>query len=580
MARIHRIGALVLGAALLAGVASTAAAQSVSCERVLATTRDELGRRFSDPDDPGLHQRRVRLRELYAEAGPFCARRLRETLGDSDTGDALSALFHGRLAGATRRELLAALDARAAEALVHVRRSVDALGPVQVESLRRGVAAMKARPDTDPTSWIYQANIHGTVTTPARDAWNSCQHGNYFFLSWHRMYLHYFERILREASGDPDLALPYWNYSDAAQRSLPLPFRDPADATNPLYVAERQVNGGEAAPESATAFDRALARVRFTASGALPSRSSFGGRFVAAPRHFGSGGGELESQPHNVMHVVIGGPGGWMSDPRLAARDPIFWLHHANVDRLWKRWLARGGGRANPESDAGWMGTSFRFFDEKGAAVDATGAEILDTAAQLAYRYDDDPVVGRAAPEAPRPRAGGEPERGLGERLAARDDVTLGARRVDVGLELGPDAGAQLSAAFEREAALLLNAEGIDYDENPGIYWEIYLNLAESDAPDSRSPSYVGNLAVFAQLAHGAHGDATLSYDVTRTASALRAAEAWDARRVGVTFVPRAVVDAESGADLLPADVPALRIRRLSLSIQEPEGFPVARAGR
>ncbi|MGH7262080.1 MAG: tyrosinase family protein [Nitrospiraceae bacterium] len=40
-------------------------------------------------------------------------------------------------------------------------------------------------------------------------AWNTCQHGSYFFLSWHRMYLYYFERILREASRDPNFALPY-----------------------------------------------------------------------------------------------------------------------------------------------------------------------------------------------------------------------------------------------------------------------------------------------------------------------------------------------------------------------------------
>jgi len=38
--------------------------------------------------------------------------------------------------------------------------------------------------------------MHGTDATPAKTLWNSCQHGSYYFLSWHRMYLYYFERIL------------------------------------------------------------------------------------------------------------------------------------------------------------------------------------------------------------------------------------------------------------------------------------------------------------------------------------------------------------------------------------------------
>ena len=60
--------------------------------------------------------------------------------------------------------------------------------------------------------------------------------------------------------------------------------------------------------------------------------------------------GGLESLPHNVIHSVIGGvaPGGnpndWrdlglMSLPITAALDPIFWLHHSNIDRLWNVWL-------------------------------------------------------------------------------------------------------------------------------------------------------------------------------------------------------------------------------------------------
>jgi hypothetical protein len=44
-----------------------------------------------------------------------------------------------------------------------------------------------------------------------------------------------------------------------------------------------------------------------------------------------------------------------MVRPETAAQDPIFWLHHANIDRLWERWLQLGGGRANPVNFSPWI---------------------------------------------------------------------------------------------------------------------------------------------------------------------------------------------------------------------------------
>jgi tyrosinase len=68
--------------------------------------------------------------------------------------------------------------------------------------------------------------------------------------------------------------------------------------------------------------------------------------------------GNLENDPHNLTHVYIGGivsesDYGLMADPGLAALDPIFYLHHANVDRMWAGWNADPS-RKNP-TDANWL---------------------------------------------------------------------------------------------------------------------------------------------------------------------------------------------------------------------------------
>jgi tyrosinase len=38
---------------------------------------------------------------------------------------------------------------------------------------------------------------------------------------------------------------------------------------------------------------------------------------------------------HGSVHIWVGGT---MSDPSTSPADPIFWVHHANLDRLWWQW--------------------------------------------------------------------------------------------------------------------------------------------------------------------------------------------------------------------------------------------------
>ena len=187
------------------------------------------------------------------------------------------------------------------------------------------------------------------------------------------MYLYFFDRILRAAAGDRNLVLPYWDWTDASQRTLPLPFRQPADSTNSLFIAAPSgrptgLDDGTFSLSASTVDDSgAFADVTYETGGS--SGNGFGGG-SSSPMHFASAYGDLEMQPHNIVHSDLGG---LMGDPNTAAQDPIFWLHHGNIDRLWNRWIQQGGGRADP-SDAAWLNTTFTFWDEAGHAVYLTGS--------------------------------------------------------------------------------------------------------------------------------------------------------------------------------------------------------------
>src|SRR5438445_10142519 len=106
---------------------------------------------------------------------------------------------------------------------LRVRPDIASLSEEQLGSLRNGVAAMKALPASDPRSWRFQANMHGTLGPATSPLFNQCEHGTLLFLAWQRGYLYYFERILRQAAGEPSLTLPYWDWP--ASPTLPDAFR-------------------------------------------------------------------------------------------------------------------------------------------------------------------------------------------------------------------------------------------------------------------------------------------------------------------------------------------------------------------
>src|SRR5262249_31896744 len=103
-------------------------------------------------------------------------------------------------------------------------------------SYAKAIKAMKLLPTANPLSWNYQAAIHRTPLSGSSSGWNSGGHGTQWFWSWHRMYLFWFERIIRKMSGDRSWAVPYWDYTSPPQRFLPVPFRD---SGSDLYLADR-----------------------------------------------------------------------------------------------------------------------------------------------------------------------------------------------------------------------------------------------------------------------------------------------------------------------------------------------------
>lgn len=223
------------------------------------------------------------------------------------------------------------------------------------------VAAMKNRTDrTSPLHYDVQAAIH-----------QNCIHSSPYFFPWHRAYLFYFERLCQQLSGRDHFALPYWDWT--SQRTIPCPFLDSKSA---LFDGSRN-NALELDSEE---FDPAGIDEILDYDFARFAGDVRNGQCVAVY------GGALEVGLHSRVHQKVGGK---MATPSTAAEDPLFWMHHANVDRLWSLWSQRHPGCTPTE--ALWekrpLG-NFWSLSNGTLILNTPNVDFASTTESLGYRYD------------------------------------------------------------------------------------------------------------------------------------------------------------------------------------------------
>lgn len=462
-----------------------------------------------------------------------------------------------------------------------IRAYADAVGVMQQRSV--------ADPD-DPTGWTYQATVHAVRPgAPADTFQHECQHGSWFFLPWHRIYLHWFEEIVRDIirAQLPGVsqevrdtwALPYWDYSrgdqDGQWRTLPHAFRTPRKddgSPNALFTARRNTRPNLNINRGDPLFDplvstRALDDRRFSRPPFPGSTNGFGGP-VTGWHHDAGPAGRLEITPHGDVHTNVGGTGGLMTNFADAPLDPVFWCHHANLDRLWVVWLNQDDvPRANP-TESGWLNFPFQFRDEKGVPVTPPWGprSVLDTVSDLGYTYEvvDRFPADREAPRMPAPPPA-EPLPGADHPPelvgATSEPVPLTGGRTAVSVDVGEAAGpARRGGPGDPDQEVYLQIDDVRGDENPGVTYAVYVNLPDgADPDDDPDTHYVGNVSLFGieatnDLSRDVHGGAGLSFafDITDLARAQQDAGRWDPSRLTVTFTP---VGGEPGEAVPPVSV-------------------------
>ncbi|GAA4401822.1 tyrosinase family protein [Fodinibacter luteus] len=519
----------------------------------------------------------------------------------------------------------------------YVRRNVWELGGDWADEVlwyARGVAAMKAKPLADPTSWRFYAGMHGfnqarwvelgylsASDQPPTQAqltqfWRQCQHGSWYFLPWHRGYVLAFEANIRavvQAQGGPsDWALPYWDYFGTDQAALPPAFASPdwpdGVGDNPLFVSQRYGPNGDG--DVFVPLDQvnlaALGDPNYTgvSGGGSPG---FGGVDTGFS-HGGPVHGGIETQPHDWVHGLVGGQDvqspftvGAMADPRTAGLDPIFWLHHTNIDRLWAAWNASSPGHTDPTQSTWLQGPAsigereFCAPMPDGSTWVYTPGEMTDLDA-LDYTYEDitptgvpplppvqdmagSGVGGRAGlpgdrvpgDQVPADEAGGGaavPEETNVELVGANDEaVPVGAAPVSSRVRLDPRARRRVADSHagageaDTEATpvapdrVFLNLENVR-GQSDATAFSVYVGVGDDEDPADHPELLAGSIAPFgvtqASDADDEHGGEGLTFvlEITEIVDRMPLAEGLDVDDLPVRIVPRRPVGPEGELEI------------------------------
>jgi tyrosinase len=179
--------------------------------------------------------------------------------------------------------------------------------------------------------------LHGT---PGNWCWHHQQNDSHFagrqlqlFLPWHRAYLYDFEMAMRDRV--PEAMLPWWDWTlgPPRQNGLPRIFteRNAADGEpNPLLGFRMNV------PTANPPLNRTTVR-RPGAPDRLPTQADVDD---ALSRTDWLDFSDALEDVHDRVHGWVSGDMGFVT---TAAYDPIFWSHHAMIDRIWWLWQARNG---------------------------------------------------------------------------------------------------------------------------------------------------------------------------------------------------------------------------------------------
>lgn len=208
------------------------------------------------------------------------------------------------------------------DAMVRIRKNANDLTNAERDKFLNAMAVLN---DSGRGRFSDFRDMHTNRSNPEA-------HGDVGFLPWHRAYITDLERELQLI--DPEVALPYWRFDEAAPNLFTRDFIGLPDSTGwvqftPGHPFENWTTDGQIGILRQMTFQpwerppTVLSEDNTLAMGGMQPNAAYA-NFI-----------RLEGNPHGAAHVRFRG---FVSSIHTAAKDPLFFMLHCNVDRLWAKW--------------------------------------------------------------------------------------------------------------------------------------------------------------------------------------------------------------------------------------------------
>jgi tyrosinase len=407
-----------------------------------------------------------------------------------------------------------------------------------VATYRDAVSLLKQKPASDKMGWAGLAGIHGKNP----NSYHFCPHGNWYFLPWHRAYILTYERVIRELTKNNDFALPFWDWT--TNPKMPDVFvtpKTPDGKSNALYVNDQDFGqtwkrtwpATKPMPPQVvghTVLQDILGSADYEEFGTSRPHGQNNRNASWVLKRTGAQG-TLEGTAHNLVHNNIGG---WMPSA-LSPRDPIFFMHHCNIDRIWAVWNSLPNDNS---TDPLWTDMTFtnNFIHPDGTPYSPKVSDLF-VPETLGYTYGLSSPVASASPSpnlmALRSKlttlrvTGAANDAGVKSFSAAPAGQTVGTASAPLAVTVNVDP-ALIASVVKRKpvpsgteflnfaAARELRATGtrvlafvrdVAVTQAEDTEYRVFLDYPglTADTPVT-DPSYVGSFGIFVHGEHGGHG--------------------------------------------------------------------------
>ncbi|XWS62777.1 hypothetical protein CRYUN_Cryun06bG0039900 [Craigia yunnanensis] len=403
---------------------------------------------------------------------------------------------------------------------LRVRRPAHLVDDNYIAKYNKALSIMKSLPYDDPRSFVRQANLHCLFCTGAYDQQNSNApisiHRTWLFFPWHRMMIYFHERIICSLIGDDTFALPYWAWDIPEGMVIPNMysnmslsfFHTQRDFSHfPPHVADlNYVSENNLSPQEQLDTNLAFMYNQMI-SGARKTELFMGCTYKAGEEGYCNGPGTIELAPHNTLHTWVGSslnPGREdMGKFYSAARDPIFYAHHSNIDRLWEVWRKIHKHQLDIK-DPDWLDSFFFFYDENLRLVKVKVRDVLDIT-KLGYSYEevDHPWLNKRPMASVPPKLARqilktkekENKLQLSSNHVSSSDFGPHGRALDASLTVKVNRSKNHWTKREKEEEETIVVHGIEVKGDAYVKFDVYVNLIDQTKISPKFREFAGTFA-------------------------------------------------------------------------------------